>query len=273
MELNSINTNIQNLDNSNSPLQLNKNNQASKVEEVSFKESLNLDIKEYNSKRDELSLNVQNLNEGIAQIKISQNGLEEQKSILQTIQQNIQDAQNEDGKILDSNELKNSLNTDLQKYNEVAYQTTFNGQSLLSNDMYEESNNQITISTKNGNYDIDKPDTTLVSNDIFNTYNTSDLAQPQAVDQLTQKVESSVNQIQNIIDQFTSFGDRLETSARETIQEQISMYNENTSKDLTNYVKESTDFNKTNVTANQGYFVASQANIVQEQSQRLIGRN
>jgi len=273
MELNSINTNIQNLDNNTSPLQLNRNNAPDKVSEVAAKESLNVDVKEYNAKRDELSLNVQNLNDGIAQIKISENGLDEQKSILQRIQQNIQDAQNEDGKILDSNELKNSLNNELQRFNEIAFQTKYNGQALLSNDMYEESNNQISISTKNDNFDINKPDTTLISNDIFNTYNTSDLTQPQAVDQLTQKVESSANLIQNTIDQFNAFGDRLETSARQTLQEQVDLYNQNSIKELTNYVNESNDFNKTNVTANQGYLVASQANILQEQSQRLIGKN
>lgn len=265
-----INPSVQNLDN-NAPLQLNKNNAATKVLDSSQKESLNLNVKDYNLRRDELSLNVQNLNEGIAQVKIAQNGLEDQKTILQKIQQNIEDTKNEDGRIKDSNELKNSMNNDLQKFNEISYQTKFAGQSLLSTDMYEESKNQINISTKNGNFDINKPDTTLISRDIFNTYNTSDLNQPQAVDQLTQKVEKSVNQIQNTIDEFNAFGDRLETSARTTIQEQVRMYEENSSKDLVNYVKESADFSKTNVMANQGFLAAAQANILQEQSVKLIG--
>lgn len=265
-----INPSVQNLDN-NAPLQLNKNNAATKVVDSSQKESLNLNVKDYNLRRDELSLNVQNLNEGIAQVKIAQNGLEDQKTILQKIQQNIEDTKNEDGRIKDSNELKNSMNNDLQKFNEISYQTKFAGQSLLSTDMYEESKNQINISTKNGNFDINKPDTTLISRDIFNTYNTSDLNQPQAVDQLTQKVEKSVNQIQNTIDEFNAFGDRLETSARTTIQEQVRMYEENSSKDLVNYVKESADFSKTNVMANQGFLAAAQANILQEQSVKLIG--
>ena len=265
-----INPNVQNLDN-NTSLQTNRNNAADKVAQTTLKESLVLNVNNYNAQRDELSLNVQNLNTGIAQVKIAQNGLEDQKSILQNIQQNIEDAKTEDGKVRDSNELKNSMNNELQKYNEIAYQTKYSGENLLTTDMYEESKNQISISTASGNFDINKPDTTLISQDIFNTYNTSDLAQPQAVDQLTQKVENSINQIQNTIDEFTSFGDRLETSARTTIQEQVRMYEENSSKQLVNYVKESSDFTKTNVIANQGFLAAAQANINQEQSVRLIG--
>ena len=266
-----INPNIQNIDNNTSSLQLNKNNAASKVADSSVKESLSLNIKDYNVKRDELSLNVQNLNEGIAQIKIAQNGLEDQKTILEKIQQNIQNAKTEDGKIKDSNEMKNSMNNDLQEFNKIAYEAQYKSQNLLTNDMYDPSKNEINISTKYANFDINKPNTVMISTDIFNTYNTSDLNQPQAVDQLTQKVESSINQIKNTIDQFTSFGDRLETSARQSIQEQVSMYNQNTLSQQINFGKESNNFSKNNIIAVQGFLAATQANILQEQSVKLIG--
>ena len=266
-----INPNIQNIDNNASSLQLNKNNAASKVADSSVKESLSLNIKDYNVKRDELSLNVQNLNEGIAQIKIAQNGLEDQKTILEKIQQNIQNAKTEDGKIKDSNEMKNSMNNDLQEFNKIAYEAQYKSQNLLTNDMYDTSKNEINISTKYANFDINKPNTVMISTDIFNTYNTSDLNQPQAVDQLTQKVESSINQIKNTIDQFTSFGDRLETSARQSIQEQVSMYNQNTLSQQINFGKESSNFSKNNIIAVQGFLAATQANILQEQSVKLIG--
>lgn len=266
-----INPNIQNIDNNTSSLQLNKNNAASKVADSSVKESLSLNIKDYNVKRDELSLNVQNLNEGIAQIKIAQNGLEDQKTILEKIQQNIQNAKTEDGKIKDSNEMKNSMNNDLQEFNKIAYEAQYKSQNLLTNDMYDTSKNEINISTKYANFDINKPNTVMISTDIFNTYNTSDLNQPQAVDQLTQKVESSINQIKNTIDQFTSFGDRLETSARQSIQEQVSMYNQNTLSQQINFGKESSNFSKNNIIAVQGFLAATQANILQEQSVKLIG--
>ena len=266
-----INPNIQNIDNNASSLQLNKNNAASKVADSSVKESLSLNIKDYNVKRDELSLNVQNLNEGIAQIKIAQNGLEDQKTILEKIQQNIQNAKTEDGKIKDSNEMKNSMNNDLQEFNKIAYEAQYKSQNLLTNDMYDPSKNEINISTKYANFDINKPNTVMISTDIFNTYNTSDLNQPQAVDQLTQKVESSINQIKNTIDQFTSFGDRLETSARQSIQEQVSMYNQNTLSQQINFGKESSNFSKNNIIAVQGFLAATQANILQEQSVKLIG--
>ena len=84
------------------------------------------------------------------------------------------------------------------------------------------------------------------------------------------KVSSSSNQLQSIYDQFTEFGNRLEYSARETIKEQVDLYNENKINKDRNFGKESIDFSKTNVNANLGYLAASQANIVQAQSVRLL---
>ena len=78
------------------------------------------------------------------------------------------------------------------------------------------------------------------------------------------------NQLQNTFEEFTEFGNRLETSARETIKDQINLYNENKFNKDKNFGKESSDFSKTNISANLGYLAASQANIVQEQSVRLL---
>ena len=79
-----------------------------------------------------------------------------------------------------------------------------------------------------------------------------------------------INQLQSIYDQFTEFGNKLEYSARETIKEQVNLYNENKTNLDKNFGKESSDFSKTNVNSNLGYLVASQANIVQAQSVRLL---
>ena len=84
------------------------------------------------------------------------------------------------------------------------------------------------------------------------------------------KVSSSANQLKNTYDDFTEFGNKLESSARETIKTQIDLYNDNKYNKDKNFGKESSDFSKTNINANLGYLAASQANIVQEQSVRLL---
>ena len=71
-------------------------------------------------------------------------------------------------------------------------------------------------------------------------------------------------------EQFTDFGNKIETSARDTIKEQVNLYNENQMNKDKNFGKESSDFTKNNIIANSGYLAASQANIVQEQSVRLL---
>ena len=63
MDVNSINSNISTL-NTSSSLNLEKVSSSKPINKIS-EDSTNLYINEYNKKRDELSLNVQSLNEGI----------------------------------------------------------------------------------------------------------------------------------------------------------------------------------------------------------------
>ena len=68
MDINSINNNISTLNNPTS-LQLEKSLSSSKIVNNN-KDALNVNINEYNKKRDELSLSVQSLNNGIGMTKV-----------------------------------------------------------------------------------------------------------------------------------------------------------------------------------------------------------
>ena len=105
---------------------------------------------------------------------------------------------------------------------------------------------------------------------ILTCINNSDLNNSLNVNNSMDKVASSSSKLQNIYDQFTDFGNKLEESARDSIKEQIDLFNQNKINKDRNFGKESSDFSKTNVNANAGYLAASQANIVQEQSVRLL---
>ncbi len=263
MDINSINNNISSL-NTSSSLQLEKTNSSSSSK-VSNKESLNLSINEYNKKRDELSINVQSLNDGIAITKIAQNSIQKQQDYLSNIQDKLQNLDNFNNK----NEIKQSINEDLRSFNQVAYETKFKKESLLSIDYYDDKAT-IDINTKNANFSLEKPNTPTYANEIFELGNNSDLNKPEAVIELQNKVQSSSNQLKNTYEEFTEFGNRLEYNARETIKEQVDLYNDNKINKDKNFGKDSSDFSKTNVNANAGYLAASQANIVQEQSVRLL---
>lgn len=76
--------------------------------------------------------------------------------------------------------------------------------------------------------------------------------------------------MENIKDDFKDLQEKLKESAKSSIQDQISLSNENRKNKDLNFGKESNDFTKTNVMSNMGYLAASQANIVQEQSVRLL---
>ena len=263
MDINSINSNVSSL-NTSSSLGLEKASSANKANKIN-EESSNLYINDYNKKRDELSSNVQSLNDGIAVSKIAQNSIEKQQNYLTNIQTKLENINSYENK----NDIKQSINEDLRSFNQVAYETKFKKENVLANDYYDDKNT-IDVSTKSANFSIEKPNTPTYANEIFELANSSDLNDPQAVKELISKVQTSSNQLQNTYENFTEFGNRLEYSARETIKEQVNLYNENKTNLDKNFGRDSSDFSKTNVNSNLGYLVASQANIVQAQSVRLL---
>lgn len=263
MDVNSINNNISTL-NTSSSLNLDKVGSSKSVSKIS-EDSTNLYINEYNKKRDELSSNVQSLNDGIAVTKIAQDSIDKQQAFLKNIQTKLENSNSYE----DKNDLKQSINEDLRSFNQVAYETKFKRENILASNYYDDKAT-IDVNTKSANFSIEKPNTPSYANDIFELSNSSDLNNPEALKELASKVQTSSNQLQNTYDKFTEFGNRLEYSARETIKEQVDLYNENKTNKDRNFGNDSTDFSKTNVNANMGYLAASQANIVQAQSVRLL---
>lgn len=268
MDVNSINNNISSLNNANN-IQLEKSSSNKAVEGVEKSTSLSLNINEYNKRRDELSLDVQNLNSGIAASKISQNGLNKQLDIVNNIKDQLQDLQDSKADINQISQTKENINNQLKDFNQVAYETKFNNQNLLNQEYYDEENS-IDISTTSDNFAIERPNTPQFANDVFEAINGVNLSDKPVLENVINRVEQTSNQIQNIVDDFTEFGNRLEDTAKQTLGEQQDLYAQNVQNKERNFGKESSDFSSSNVQINSGYLVASQANIVQEQSVRLL---
>ncbi|APW65713.1 hypothetical protein LPB137_07540 [Poseidonibacter parvus] len=263
MDVSNINNNISNL-NQSTQLQIDKAEQSKQVQKVDNDSASFLSINEYNQKRDELSSNVQSLNNGIAISNIATNALEKEQTYISNIQEELENLKSDDNQLQDKNDIKQVINENLKDFNATAYETKFKNENLLSIDYYDENKN-ISINTDSESFSIDKTNTPDFATGIFETLNASNLNDPKQLNEVISKVESTTTQIQNIAEEFKEFGNKIEETARENIKEQVSLYNENR-----DYGKESVDFSKNNISANLGYLAASQANIVQAQSVRLL---
>lgn len=266
MDVNSINNNIASLNNVPNQ-QLERTDSTQEVENSN--QFLQLSINEYNQKRDELSASLQAYNEGIGISVTAQNGLQKEQGYLENIQDRLIESRDEQN-LQDRNELKNELNKQLLGFREEAFQTTYNKENLLSIDDYEE-NLSIDISTKEAYFSIDKPNTPEIASQIAQEISRNDLNTEEGLDLTLQSVENGIGELQNIQSQFQNLNQNLQTSARTSIQDQQELSNQNKANNQFDFPKDVTDFTKTNVTANAGYLAASQANIVQEQTVRLVG--
>lgn len=266
MEVSSINSSVSSLD-SVPKQQLEQTNATSNVENND--EFLKLSISDYNKKRDELSESLQAYNQGIGISKTAQNGLSNQQEYLKDIKDTLNELKDDNALSTDKNSVKNDINIELLKFREEAFQTKYKNENLISIDDYEEKTS-VDISTKEAYFSITKPNTPDIASDLAQEISTSDFNNPEALENTINKVESSINQIQNISDQFTDLGNKLESSAKVSIADQITLSNQNKVTSQINFGKEANDFSKTNISANIGYLAAAQANIVQDQSVRLL---
>lgn len=266
MDVNSINSNITSLNNVQSQ-QLSRSNQTSQID--GNDQFLKLSINEYNQKRDELSVSLQTYNNGIGISRTAINGLEKQEGILKNIQEQLTNIAQTDSNSFDRNAIKNDVNTQLLSFREEAFYTRYKNESLLSVDEYNDNPN-IDISTKENYFTLQRPNTPEISTQIGQEISRSDFNNDENLQSTIQAVGNGINQIQKYQQQFANLEKELILGAKDTIQEQVQLTNQNRVNNNIDFPKEVTDFSKSNVNANAGYLAASQANIVQAQSVKLL---
>ncbi len=266
MDINNVNNNINSLNNS-VDYQLNKTNESSKIEDKSS-DFLRLTINEYNKKRDELSESLQAFNNGIAITKTAEVGLSKQEDILNNIQSKL-DSLNKDTQ--NKNEIKNDINKELLKFKEEAFQTKYKRENLIALDEYEE-NLVITVSTKEAHYSINKPNTPQIANSLAQEFSRNDFNNEESLNLTKDQVQLAKKEIQGYKEEFSDLSSKLQDSAKDSISQQIDLSKQNMRNKEVNFGKEMNDFSKSNITSNMGYLAASQANIMQEQSVRLLSK-
>ena len=259
MDINAINSsnNIQNLNNSSS-LNVQKSQLKYSIGDFQNENTANLNVSQSSILKSEFSQDIQSINDGIAKSKIAQTSMDKLQDFLKNIQNKLENSQN----YQDKNELKQAINQDLKEFNIQAFETKYKDEALIAN-RYSDEQESIQVSSNSNLFSIDKPNVANFTNDIFSAVNNSDLNNSQNVDYALSVVSNSSRQLQNFSNQFSDFSKQLEDDAKNKISEQS--FNK-----LVDFGKESSDFTKSNIVLNAGYLAASQANIIQEQSVRLL---
>lgn len=260
--VNNINNNLNALNPSVNSSHLNKTNSTNAIDKI-YEESLSLSINDYNRKRDELSIDIQAINEGIAISKISQDAISKQKEYLSNMQNTL-----ESSKILDDkNSIRQKINEDLKAFNDITNSTKFKNEHLLKTN--EDDSLSIFVNTKTQTYSFNKPDSEKAASNIFEMVNSLDLNNQTNLNASIYQVNDAYNKLDNTYKELSSLNTTLEDNAKENIKEQFNLYKNINKKDI-NFGNEISDFSKTNITSNMGHLLASQANIVQAQSVRLL---
>ncbi len=260
MDINQVHNNSLVGLNNNSQLQLNRPLNSQKIENV-VSDELNLNISNISKQRSEFSSNIQSLNDGIAISKITTNALEKQQDYLKNIQTKLDNIDTLNNK----NDIKQSINEDLRAFNKISYETNYKKESLLVQNYYDESQN-IEVNTSNQSFSISKPNIPTFANQIFESTNNFDLNSATNLNNSKNLVTNISEELNKISNSFNNFSKELETKIADTLKEQ----NNNLYKNSIDFGKETTDFSKANISINAGSLIASQANIIQEQSVRLL---
>lgn len=267
MDVNSINNNLSSLNN----VSTHQVGSSNKSEQVSRSDqSLSLSINDYNKRRDELSATLQSYNEGIGISITAQDGIEKEKSYLKNIENKLSSLDETLQNTQDKNLIKNELNQELLNFRETAYQTTYKKENLLYVDQYDKTTT-IDIASKEANYSIEKPNTPEIASQVATAISKNNFNTPEGVANTIQTVQQSIKELDQIQTKFQDLRTTLQEGAKESINTQKQLQEQNKITKQFDFPKEVTDFSKTNVNANAGYLAASQANIVQEQSVRLVG--
>lgn len=225
-----------------------------------------LDI--YNKRRDDLSISLQNLNEGIAITQISLNSLNKQQENLKNIGTSLIELQNSGD--FDNNRIAtaNAISDELNAYNLEAQEARYNKRSLLD-DQYGDQ--VINIVTEQKNFLLTGLNTKAISKELVDSLQTNTLSSNEEVSKAIESLKDAYSKSKTFSDDYEKVQTEIKQTARESINQQLNLYKENSKMKELNFGSDVDNFSKTNISSNLGYLAASQAHIIQEQTSKLLG--
>ncbi|WP_428022952.1 hypothetical protein [Arcobacter sp.] len=231
-------------------------------------DALKISINEvYNKRRDELSLSLRNLNEGIAVTQISMNSLSKQQENLKNIGTSLIKLGNSGDFENKRFETAQEISDQLNDYNKIADNARYN-KKLLLDDQY--NTEIINVVTSNKNYQITGVNTKEISQNLVNSLQSNSLSSSGEVNSALESLDNALNKSLSFSENFTQMNTEMKQLARGTLNEQINLLKENTKLKNIDFGSDFSNFSKTNIMAQLGNLAASQAHIIQEQTSKLI---
>jgi len=263
MDVNTIN-NVNNLNNVSTQTTHNVHN--TKAVASNEKDASNVTIQDLTQgDRNNLSLTLRTLNEGIATSKIAQEALQKQEELLNNVTEKIDSQLGNTLNEEEQNELKKEIVVSLQNFNEIAQNTKFNNNTLLN-----QEDQYLNIATSTSSFSIQMPNTTTLSDNLITSFRQTDMTNPQSLNELSTAFKEGATSVNNTAKELQSVEKNLQEVAKDTIEEQMNALTAKATNNNINFGKESLDFSKNNITSQLGYLVSSQANTVQSQGVRLL---
>lgn len=263
MDVNTIN-NVNNLNNVSTQTTHNVHN--TKAVASNEKDASNVTIQDLTQgDRNNLSLTLRTLNEGIATSKIAQEALQKQEELLNNVTEKIDSQLGNTLNEEEQNELKKEIVVSLQNFNEIAQNTKFNNNTLLN-----QEDQYLNIATSTSSFSIQMPNTTTLSDNLITSFRQTDMTNPQSLNELSTAFKEGATSVNNTAKELQSVEKNLQEVAKNTIEEQMNALTAKATNNNINFGKESLDFSKNNITSQLGYLVSSQANTVQSQGVRLL---
>lgn len=247
---------------------IDKTKHTSNVATLDKDDALKISINEiYNKKRDELSHTLQSLNDGIAITQISLNGLEKQDQALRNAESHLIRLETSGDYEANRYDTAEKISSELNNFINEAQNATFKKRYLLDDQYGDEIT---TIVTDKKNYTLSGLNTKAISQDIFANLKENTLSSTDEVMSAIENVRAGAKKIGDFINLYKEVQADIKQNARSTINEQINLLKENSSKEIFTFGQDMANFTKNSVNSNLGYLAASQAHIIQEQSSKLL---
>jgi flagellin len=221
-----------------------------------------------NMKSNSLSQAIENANSGIAMSNIADSGLKEQKSILENIQKEVIKANNGTMSEQDRSNISKQIEKFVGQFNAISEQTNYNGNSLLSKDNIDVSNNDLSVSLEDGTMvKMESSDTKAIAVDI-SSFLSDFSTNKDSRDSLLDAISKGMEKITSYQSDYASATNQLESSIKNSLSTRTNMENAKSEIMDIDYSKEITNFNKSNIQEQIGSFVKVQSNA---SMQRVLG--
>lgn len=214
------------------------------------------------SKKSNMYESISKINNIFAISQISQKGLERQEEILTKMENII----TSDSQIKDETTKKNELISLVKDFNQSIQNTKYNNEMLLTT---QKSFDEITFSTRNDTYFLQTPDMES-SLQTFAKLSVGYSDTAQYNEGFLKEIKSSLDNIAQYSKNYENIQKTIQQNPLESMVSNLDSSSVVANTLFMDFGRNMNDFNKTNITSQLGYLAAAQANILQEQSSRLL---